>query len=73
MKRPTWKQGELPIFEVIVGNIGTVYSGNNFMQASCKYSHYVKASKSGTGSAAGESVTLMHNGKLRMEHAGKER
>jgi hypothetical protein len=57
-------------FQVIVGNIGTVYDGNNFMQASCKFSEYVKQSKTGYGRAGGEDVTLMHWGEPRKEHAG---
>jgi len=60
-----------PKFEVVVGNVGIVYSGNNYMQAQCKYDRYVRASKRGDGRVAGESVTLMHNGDIRMEHAGE--
>ena len=57
-------------FQVIVGNIGTVYSGNQFMVASCKYQSYVKASKSGVGRAAGESVVMMHHDEPRLEYIG---
>jgi RNA-splicing ligase RtcB len=57
-------------FEVVVGNIGTVYSGNNFMQAQTKYSTYVKQSHDEYGRAAGEPVTLFHNGDIRSEYAG---
>lgn len=57
-------------FQVIVGNIGTVYSGNNIMQASAKFSAYVKLSKSGNGRAAGEDVTMMHNNEIRQEYVG---
>lgn len=60
-----------PKFEVVVGNIGTVYSGNNFMVASCKYSAYVKESKSGVGRAGNESVVMFHNGEIRYEHEGE--
>jgi hypothetical protein len=35
-------------FQVLVGNVGHVYDGNNYMQAQCTYSAYVKQSKSGT-------------------------
>ena len=58
-------------FEVIVGNIGTVYSGSNFMVAQSKFSSYVKDSKANYGRAARESVTLMHNSKIRREHIGE--
>ena len=57
-------------FQVVVGNIGTVYDGNNYMQAQARYAAYVKASKSPHGRAAGEPVTLMHNGDIRCEYAG---
>jgi len=60
-----------PKFEVVVGNIGTVYSGNNYMQAECKYSAYVKQSRSNYGRAAGEPVTLFHNGEIRSEYISK--
>ena len=62
---PNTKQ---PIFEVIVGNIGTVYSGNNYMQAVSKYSAYVKLALSITGRASGESVVLMKHGDILREH-----
>ncbi len=57
-------------FEVLVGNIGTVHAGNNYMTAQCIYAKYVKASKAGEGRAAGEPVTLIHNGAVRMEYEG---
>ena len=59
-------------FQVVVGNVGTVYDGNSYMVAQCKYDRYVKASRAGEGRVAGEPVTLMHNGEVRMEHAGRE-
>lgn len=55
-------------FQVVVGNIGHVYEGNNYMQARTIYSAYVKQSKSGIGRAAGEPVTLFHNGNIRSEY-----
>lgn len=58
------------IFEVVVGNIGTVYSGNNYMQAECCYFRYLKQSRKGEGRAAGESVVLFHHGEIKREHAG---
>ncbi len=57
-------------FQVVVGNIGTVYSGNNFMQASCSFDRYVKQSKLSSGRASGEDVTLLHNGDIRREYIG---
>jgi hypothetical protein len=49
-------------FEVIVGNIGTVYSGTNRHEAEGAYNEYVVASKLKAGRAAGEQVTMMKDG-----------
>ena len=57
-------------FQVIVGNVGTVYSGNNYMVAMSEFSAYVKISKSNSSRCAGEPVTLMHNGEPKREYAG---
>ena len=58
-------------FQVIVGNIGTVYDGNNYMKALAKFATYVDHSKSNYGRAAGESVTLIYNGEIKKEFVGK--
>ena len=57
-------------YEVIVGNIGTVYSGRDIDAATVKYYAYVDLSKSDYGRAAGEAVTLTRNGDILAEHAG---
>lgn len=57
-------------FSVIVGNIGQVYEGSNYMTARAKYATYVKASKADSGRAAGENVTLFHNGEIKAEYFG---
>lgn len=51
-------------YEVIVGNVGTVYSGPNKADAETNYDHYVKQSMFGAGRAGNEPVTLMHNGDI---------
>jgi hypothetical protein len=59
-------------YEVIVGNVGRVYSGNNNMEAHKTWHHYVKLSKAGrSGRAAGESVVLMENGEIVREFEGE--
>lgn len=58
-------------FQVVVGNIGTVYDGNNFMQAQSKYSSYVKLAKAPHGRASGENVTFFHNDEIRAEYIGR--
>lgn len=58
-------------YEVIVGNIGSVYSGGNFMIASAKFAEYVKQSKSNVGRAGGENVTLLDRGEIKREFVGE--
>jgi len=57
-------------YEVVVGNIGTVYDGNNPVEARKDYGEYVKQSKNGYGRAAGESVTIFKDGDVHLEHIG---
>jgi len=53
------------MFDVIVSNIGSVYVGNNFLQANAKFNAYVKASKAQEGRGSGETVTMMHYNDIR--------
>lgn len=57
-------------FEIIVGNIGSVWTGSNYMQAETRFHAWVKDSKTGLGRSGGESVILLHNGEPRKEYAG---
>ena len=57
-------------FEVIVGNIGTVYDGDNRGLADQDFAAYVRLSKAGYGRASGEDVTLFVDGEPEMEHDG---
>lgn len=50
---------DVPAYEVIVGNVGTVYSGNSQDMAHAVYLKYVAISNGGEGRAGGESVYLM--------------
>ena len=58
------------IFRVIVGNIGTVYDGNNYMIACKHYGEYKRQSKTNYGRAGGESVTLWHHDEIKLEYIG---
>lgn len=58
-------------YEVIVGNIGTVFHGKDCDKAHDTYHEYVKISKKGRGRVGGESVTLMENCYPIAEHHGK--
>jgi hypothetical protein len=49
-------------FEVIVGNIGSVYSGPSLVEAHRIFDEYVSQSRSGYGRAGGETVTLVLSG-----------
>ena len=57
-------------YEVVVGNIGTVYSGGSKTQAAVKYASYVKQSKKGVGRAGGEDVAMFKDGDIVREHGG---
>ena len=57
-------------YEVIVGNIGTVYSGNSKSEAVNTYNGYVDQSVGGRGRAGGEDVTMMADGEPYREHFG---
>ena len=57
-------------FEVVVGNIGSVYSGNSLSIALDLFDTYVNQSKSGVGRAGGEFVTLFKYGEPYKEFIG---
>jgi hypothetical protein len=57
-------------WDVVVGNIGTTYSGPNEKQARNTYREYVLQSERGVGRASGEDVTLMRDGEIAQEHYG---
>jgi hypothetical protein len=61
------------MLDVIVGNIGTVYSGSNRAIAILLFIDYVAASKGGVGRAGDEDVTLMEDGEVLQEYHAKER
>ena len=58
----------MKLYEVIVGNIGCVYSGPDESAALQAYHTYVRDSKNQYGRAAGESVTLLEDGDIIKEH-----
>lgn len=59
-------------YQVIVGNIGTVYDGSNMIEANRTYGEYKRQSLSGIGRAGGESVTLMDGEEIKYEHFGDQ-
>jgi len=57
------------IYEVIVGNIGTMEYTNKKLAIEC-FTTYKNLSIAGETSAAGESVTLLKDGEIIEEHIG---
>jgi hypothetical protein len=47
------------MYQVIVGNVGTVYHGDSELDAREKYDEYVMQSMHGRGRASGEDVTML--------------
>jgi hypothetical protein len=54
--------------EIIVGNIGIVYQGDEFREAHKWYSAYLLKSMQGVGRAAGEPLTWLQNGEVFEEY-----
>lgn len=59
-------------YEVIVGNIGTVFSSHNQRDALRCFREYVELSKSGSGRAQGEEVTMMLGGEIAKSYIPKQ-
>jgi len=49
------------MFEVVVGNIGIVYSGTSRREANKRFADYVRSSKIGLGKSANETVQLIRH------------
>lgn len=64
-------KGEPTKFEVIVGNVGTVYNGTRRHEAMSAYASYRLKSEVGEGRAGNESVALLCNGHVILEHVAK--
>lgn len=57
-------------YEVIVGNVGSVYVGSSEREAMLTFNCYMDHSKSNYGRCAGENVTLMFRGDIAKEYVG---
>lgn len=57
-------------YEVVVGNIGTVCTTNNYDVAYRAYFEYQNLSKENYGRCAGENVLLMDCGEIKYEYVG---
>jgi hypothetical protein len=58
-------------YEVIVGNIGTVYQGSSVTEAKKLFDEYKQLSIDNYGRAGGESVTLMDKHGIVIHHEGE--
>jgi hypothetical protein len=56
------------MYQVTVGNIGTVYDGDSLEEAEFAYKEYVEQSESGRGRAGNEEVTLWDGGEIMEYH-----
>ena len=56
------------MYEVVVGNIGTVYSGVSLSLAKRDFREYVRQSLAVYGRAGNEQVTLFQDGEIIDEH-----
>lgn len=54
-------------YRVVVGNIGTVYSGDSWVEARDTWREYVRQSLDGEGRAAGEEITLFEKDEIRVQ------
>ena len=61
----------MPNYEVIVGNLGSVYHGKSRVKALATYESYAEISKEHVGARCyGEEVTLLVDGEIDQEHTG---
>lgn len=58
-------------FEVVVGNVGTIYSGENACAAHGTYRDAMILSASKQGRASGESITLLQDGEVVKKYEGE--
>jgi len=61
----------MPRFEVVVGNVGSVFFGESEKDADEMFESYVEASRDMAGARCfGEDVTLFVDGEIEQEHFG---
>lgn len=57
-------------YQILVGNIGTVYNGSNLRVAQVVYNEWVAESKLNVGKVAGEPVTFFRGDEIFKEYEG---
>ena len=63
-------QSKYQPFRVVMGKAGTIYAGNNFMQAMASFERGVRASKQTENVHSGCGLILLHNGTIKREYVG---
>lgn len=58
------------MYEILVGNIGSVFYGTNGFEAYAQFQVYCGLSKAYYGRASGEDVTLLKDGEIVKEYIG---
>jgi hypothetical protein len=66
------KKQQMKMFELVVDNVGIIYSGGVLKEALTEYGTWVRLSKAGYGQVAGETVTLLKDGEPWMCHQGEK-
>lgn len=59
------------LYELVVGNVGSVYHGTQYSRAYSLYIEYATMSKNLIGRAGGETVTLLEDGEVIQEYLGE--
>ncbi len=54
-------------YEVVVGNVGTIYCGSDKQEAEQRFDTYMHLSMSGYGRVANEPVTMLADGEIYQE------
>lgn len=67
-----FQEARVKEYEVVVGNLGIVYSGTDGRKAVTTYFEYIEISKAPHGRASGESVVLFADGEIVREFGQKE-
>lgn len=60
----------MPTYNVIVGNVGSVYAGKSKREAMLTAKCYEDRSRDNRGRCAGESVTVLRDGEVIWEYLG---
>lgn len=60
------------MFEVIVGNIGRVHSGEHEVSARREFNHYARLARQGYGRYAYEGAVLLRDGEIIKECPAKQ-